>query len=155
MTLRKVVGTLPLLTAAEQSQLLTAWNETAEAYPLHHCLHEWFEQQVVCSPEAIAVVYGQQQLSYGELNQRANQLAHHLRSLGVGPDGLVGICVERSLEMVVGVLGILKAGGAYVPLDPSYPVELGWRSWSMMRGWMVLLSQQRLLARLPRILRRG
>ncbi|MEO1350731.1 MAG: amino acid adenylation domain-containing protein [Cyanobacteria bacterium J06635_15] len=144
----QAVATLPLLTPAEQEQLLTEWNNTAVDYPLHQCLHEWFEQQVERTPEAIAVVYEQQQLTYGELNQRANQLARHLQSLGVGPDGLVGICVERSLEMVVGVLGILKAGGAYVPLDPSYPAG---RLEFMLNDAQVgvLLSQQRLLEQLP------
>ncbi|MCG6135507.1 MAG: amino acid adenylation domain-containing protein [Nostoc sp. LLA-1] len=87
------------------------------------CIHQLFEQQVKSSPDAIAVVFDNQQFTYRQLNQQANQLAHHLRILGVGPEVLVGICVERSLEMVIGILGILKAGGAYVPLDPSYPLE--------------------------------
>lgn len=87
------------------------------------CIHQLFEQQVEKSPDAIAVVFENHQLTYKQLNQQANQLAHYLRTLGVGPEILVGICVERSLEMVIGILGILKAGGAYVPLDPHYPLE--------------------------------
>ena len=87
------------------------------------CAHELFEEQVRKAPEAVAVVFEGEELSYGELNRRANRLAHYLRELGVKPDERVGICVERSLEMIVGLLGIMKAGGAYVPLDPDYPVE--------------------------------
>ncbi len=114
---------LPLLTDAERQQLLVEWNRTEVAYPRDRCLHELFEEQVERAPDAIAVVFEDKQLSYRQLNERANQLARHLQGLGVGPDTLVGICVERSLEMVVGLLGILKAGGAYVPLDPEYPKE--------------------------------
>ena len=105
------VGDLPLLTAAERHQLLVAWNATATAYPRDACIHTLFEAQVARTPEAVAVVCADQALTYRELNRRANQLAHYLRALGVGPDALVGICLERSLEMVVGLLGILKAGG--------------------------------------------
>jgi len=112
-----------MLTAKEREQLLVEWNETRREYPRERCIHELFEKQVELTPEAVAVVYEEQELSYRELNRRANQLAHYLRGLGVGPEVLVGICVERSLEMVVGLLGILKAGGAYVPLDPEYPQE--------------------------------
>ena len=97
------------------------WNRTEAAYPKDRCLHELFEEQVERTPDATAVVFEDKQLTYRQLNERANQLAHHLQRLGVGPDTLVAICVERSLEMVVGLLGILKAGGAYVPLDPRYP----------------------------------
>ena len=117
------VAALPLLTAAERHQLLVAWNDTAVAYPQDRCIHELFADQVARTPDAVAVVFEAQQLTYAELNARANQLAHHLIGLGVGPDVLVGLCVERSLAMLVGLLGILKAGGAYVPLDPSYPAE--------------------------------
>ncbi|WP_431356810.1 AMP-binding protein, partial [Komarekiella delphini-convector] len=85
------------------------------------CIHQMFEIQVERSPDTIAVVFENTQLTYRQLNQRANQLAHHLRTLGVEPEVLVGICLERSLEMIIGLLGILKAGGAYVPLDPAYP----------------------------------
>lgn len=114
---------LPLLTEAERRQLLIEWNATATDYPRDKCIHELFEAQVERSPEAVAVVFEDQQLTYAELNAKANQLAHHLRGLGVGPDVLIGICAERSLEMVVGLLGTLKAGGAYVPIDPTYPKE--------------------------------
>jgi amino acid adenylation domain-containing protein len=111
---------LPLLTAQEQQQLLE-WNHTPTDFPKAVCLHQLFENQVERTPEAVAVVFEDEQLSYRELNRRANQLAHHLITLGVKPETLVGICVERSIEMIVGLLGILKAGGAYVPLDPAYP----------------------------------
>ena len=94
-----------------------------QQYPREQLVHELFEEQVEKTPDAVAVVYEDATLSYGELNRRANQLAHYLRELGVGPDQRVAICMERSLEMVVGLLGVLKAGGAYVPLDPAYPVE--------------------------------
>jgi amino acid adenylation domain-containing protein len=114
----------PLLSAEEQRRLLVNWNATDVEYEVgRQCVQELFEAQVERSPEAVAVVYKDWQLSYGELNRRANRLAHYLREQGVGPDTLVGLCVERSPEMVVGILGILKAGGAYVPLEPSYPVE--------------------------------
>lgn len=114
---------LPLLTAAERHQLLVEWNNTQSDYPKHACIHQLFEAQVARNPDAVAVVFEDQQLTYGQLNSRANCLAHYLRTLGIGPEVLVGICVERSLEMVVGLLGILKAGGAYLPLDPAYPPE--------------------------------
>jgi amino acid adenylation domain-containing protein len=114
---------LPLLSEAEQRHLLYELNLTGVDYEKDKCLHELFEAQVERNPEAEAVVYGEQRLSYEELNRRANQLAHYLRGQGVGAETLVGLCIERSLEMVVGILGILKAGGAYVPLDPSYPRE--------------------------------
>src|SRR5205814_8376382 len=117
------VGDVDLLGAEERRQVLEEWNETGVEYPKGKCIQEMFEEQVEKSPEAVAVVYEDHSLTYGELNGRANQLAHYLRSLGIGPEVRVGICVERSLEMVVGILGILKAGGAYVPLDPAYPAE--------------------------------
>ncbi len=117
------IETLPLLSEGERQYLLYELNETAADYPRESCLQELFETQVKLRPEAVAVVFAERQLSYQELNEQANQLAHYLRERGVGPDTLVGLCVERSLEMVIGLLGILKAGGAYVPLDPSYPVE--------------------------------
>ena len=110
------------LTEASQQQLLVEWNNTQADYP-DVCVHELFEAQVERTPDAIALVAGEQKLTYQELNQRANQLAHYLQSLGVKADGLVGICLERSPEMVIGLLAILKAGGAYVPLDPAYPRE--------------------------------
>ncbi len=111
------------LTEGERRKLLVEWNDTSVNYPKHLCIHQLFEAQVDKTPDSIAVVFEEQQLTYQELNHRANQLAHYLQGLGVGPEVLVGICVDRSLEMVVGLLGILKAGGAYVPLDPTYPKE--------------------------------
>ena len=117
------IDELPLLTEAEKHQLLVEWNDDKRDYPRDLCIHELFEAQVENTPDAIALVFEDQQLTYRELNNRANQLAHHLQKLGVGPDVPVGICLERSIEMVVGLLGILKAGGAYVPLDPDYPKE--------------------------------
>ena len=117
------IGELPLLSEAEKHQLLVEWNDTKKDCPTNKCIHELFEEQVERTPDAIAVVFEEQRLTYRELNNRANQLGHHLRKLGVGPDVLVGICLERSLEMVIALLGVLKAGGAYVPLDPSYPKE--------------------------------
>ncbi|MBV8887999.1 MAG: amino acid adenylation domain-containing protein [Chroococcidiopsidaceae cyanobacterium CP_BM_RX_35] len=141
------LGNLSLLTAAERYQLLVEWNDTEADYSKSLCFHQLFVEQVEQTPEAIAVVFKDKQLTYRELNSRSNQLAHYLRQLGVGAEVLVGICVERSLEMVVGVLGILKAGGAYVPLDPTYPTE---RLSFMMSDAQVsiLLTQQRLIERL-------
>ncbi len=117
------IAELPLLTSDERQQHLVEWNRTQTDSPRNVCIHELFEAQVDRTPDAIAVVFEDAHLTYGELNRRANQLAHALRKLGVAPDTLVGICVERSLDMVVGLLGILKAGGAYVPLDPGYPQQ--------------------------------
>ncbi|CCI16559.1 Similar to tr/Q9RAH4/Q9RAH4 (fragment) [Microcystis aeruginosa PCC 9807] len=117
------ISQLPLLTESETNQLLIEWNNTQVDYPEYKCIHQLFEEQVKRTPDAVAVVYSEQQLTYNELNCRANQLAHYLQSLGVKPEQLVGICLERSLEMIVGLLAILKAGGAYVPLDPDYPSE--------------------------------
>ncbi|HEY9856591.1 MAG TPA: amino acid adenylation domain-containing protein [Stenomitos sp.] len=117
------VGQLPLLFEAERHQLMVEWNETARNYPTDTTLHQQFEQQVERTPDAVAAVYGDNSLTYDELNRRANQLANHLRTFGVGPDVLVGICAEPSLELVVGLLGILKAGGAYLPIDPQYPTD--------------------------------
>jgi amino acid adenylation domain-containing protein len=114
---------LPLLTEREKHQSLVEWNNTATAYPNDARIHELFEEQVEKSPEAIAVVFEKEQLSYRELNERANQLANHLSKAGVGRETLVSICIERSTALIVGLLGILKAGGTYVPLDPVYPKE--------------------------------
>ncbi|WP_333465865.1 amino acid adenylation domain-containing protein [Microcoleus sp. T3_B1] len=116
------VGQLPLLTAAEQHELLIEWNQTQTNYP-HQCIHQLFEEQVEKTPNAVAVGFKNQQLTYRELNHRANQLAHYLQKLGVGEETLVGICLERSPNTIVAMLGILKAGGAYLPLDPTYPSE--------------------------------
>ncbi len=113
----------PLLTAAERQTVLVEWNDTRRDYPYDIPIHQLFETRVQRTPDAVALVFEQEKLTYQALNCRANQLAHYLQNLGVGPEVLVGICVERSLEMVVGLLAILKAGGAYVPLDPDYPQE--------------------------------
>jgi len=117
------ISELPLLGQVERNRLLTEWNDTRREYPKDKCIHELFEEQVERSPDAVAVVFEEQQLTYKELNGRASQVAHYLRKLGVGPESLVAICMDRSLDMIVALLGILKAGGAYVPLDPSYPQE--------------------------------
>ena len=117
------VSALPLLRPEEREQLITGWNATKFDYPRRLCLHQLFEQHAARTPSAIACEYEDQQLSYGELNARANQVAHFLQSLGIGPGQRVGIFVERSLAMMVGLLGIQKSGAAYVPLDPSYPQE--------------------------------
>jgi amino acid adenylation domain-containing protein len=114
---------LPLLTEAERHQLLGGWNETQMLALPNKCIHQLFEEQVERTPDAVAVRDEDRALTYGDLNRRANQLAHYLRRLGVRPESRVGLCVERSLDMVVGVLGILKASAAYVPLDPLYPPE--------------------------------
>ena len=113
---------LSLLTAAEQ-QLFAEWNQTEREYRSDNCIHELFEQQVTRTPEAVAVVFDEVRVSYRELNRRANQLAHYLQRLGVGPEMQVGILLDRSLEMIIVMLAVLKAGGAYVPLDPRYPAE--------------------------------
>jgi amino acid adenylation domain-containing protein len=114
---------LPLLTEAERRQILVEWNRTEFDYPKDRFLHELIEDQATRAPEAVAVVFENRRLTYRELNAKANQVARHLQKLGVGPDSLVAICVERSPEMVIGMLGVLKAGGAYVPLDPKYPKD--------------------------------
>ncbi len=117
------VERLPLLTDDERQQIVFGFNDTAAAYPSDRLIQQLFEAQAATRSDAVAVVFEDRQLSYDELNRRANRLAHHLIALGVRPDDRVAICIERSLEMVVGLLGILKAGGAYVPLDPSYPAD--------------------------------
>ena len=139
----RAVSEMPLLTAAEHRQLLVEWNDNRTGYTGDTCIHQRFETQVRRTPEAPAVVFGEEEISYSELNRRANQLAHYLQSLGVGPETLVGICVERSVEMIVGMLAIFKAGGAYVPLDPFYPPQ---RLALMLEDSqaLVLLTQQRL-----------
>jgi amino acid adenylation domain-containing protein len=142
------ISQLPLLTAAERQQLLVEWNQTQTEFPSDLCIHQVFEQQVDRTPDALAVAFGEQTLTYRQLNDRSNQLARYLRSIGVRPETLVGICVERSLEMVVGLLGILKAGGAYLPLDPAYPRD---RLAFMIADSdiQILLTQRRLVASLP------
>ncbi len=144
----QAVADLPLLDATERQQLLLGWNNTTAPYPQHMCLHQLFEAQVARTPDAVAVRYQEQQLSYHALNERANQLAHYLQQQGIGTETRVGICVERSLEMLIGLLGILKAGAAYVPLDPSYPTE---RLAFMAANAKIalLLTQQQLGERIP------
>jgi amino acid adenylation domain-containing protein len=143
------LGDFSLLTESERQQLLVEWNDTDRKYSQNKCIHQLFEKQVEQTPNAVAVAFEGQQLTYSELNARANELAHYLQQLGVKPEVLVGICVERSLEMLVGLLGILKAGGAYLPLDPHYPKE---RLAYMLKDAQisVLLTQQPLLNQLPK-----
>jgi len=140
--------TLPIVPAAELTQLLTEWNRTVTDYPHDSTVVDLFEQQAAATPDHTAVVFQQTTLTYAQLNQRANQLARHLQTLAVQANDLVGLCVEASPEMVVGLLGILKAGGAYVPLDPNYPAE---RLAFMLENAQanVLLTQQKWLAQLP------
>ncbi|HEY2737177.1 MAG TPA: amino acid adenylation domain-containing protein, partial [Thermoanaerobaculia bacterium] len=116
------LGELDLLTAEETLQL-RAWNETATTYPLERPLHAWIEEQAGATPEAVAVVFEGEELTYGELDRRANRLAHRLRARSCGPESRVGVLLERSCELLVALLGILKAGAAYVPLDPEHPAE--------------------------------
>src|SRR5438067_13287329 len=139
---------VPLLTEAERRQLLVEWNDTQADYPADACIHDLFAAQAQQTPDAVAVICADKQLTYKELHERSNQLAHYLQGLGVGPETLVGVCIERSVEMVVGLLGILKAGGAYVPLDPAYPAE---RLAFMLQDARVavLLTQAHLEATLP------
>lgn len=138
------IAELPLLSSAEKQQIITDWNATEVAYPQGQWIHGLFEQQAKITPDAVAVIFEQRFLSYAELNIRANQVAHYLQGCGIGPDMPIGICMERSLDMVIGLLGILKAGGAYVPLDPGYPQE---RLDFMIRdvNAPVILTQNRLL----------
>ena len=138
---------LPLLTTQEQ-QLLIQWNATEADYPLGKCIHQLFDTQAAKTPEAVAVIFENSQLTYRELNSKANQLADYLQEKGVKSDILVGICLERSLEMVISLLAILKAGGAYLPLDPSYPPE---RLQFMVEdsNLSVLLTQEKLLDLIP------
>lgn len=141
------LSTLELLSGDERRQLVLDWNDTAAEIP-EACIHDLVQAQAECTPDAMAVVEAGSALTYRELEARSNRLAHHLRGLGVGPGVLVGVCLERSLELVVGLLGVLKAGGAYLPLDPGYPAaRLGF----MVRdsGAPVVLSVSRLIGRLP------
>ena len=143
------VWTQPLMDAAEYEKVITRWNDAKVDYPLDSStLHGAIEVQAQRTPDAVALVFEGSQLTYGQLDRRANQLAHYLRARGVGAETLVGVCMERSLEMVVGLLGILKAGGAYVPLDPDYPAE---RLAFMVSdaNVPVLLTQERIKAKLP------
>lgn len=142
------LAVLPFLTASERQRVVTEWNDTTLPYPHTQCLHELFEEQAARAPEAIAVVYSEDRVSYGELNRRADDLARRLQALGVGPEALVGLYVERSIDMVIGLLGILKAGGAYVPLDPSYPAD---RVTFMLTDAEVgvIVTQEHLVTQLP------
>jgi amino acid adenylation domain-containing protein len=137
---------LPLLSENERRQLLVEWNQTAAAYPAEQCLHELFEQQATRTPERAAVRCGEVAFTYRELNERANQLAHYLRQRGVSADRPVGLCLERSAEMMVAVLGILKAGGAYVPLNPDNPPA---RLQQQLQGAAAILTEARLSAQMP------
>ncbi|PAX59718.1 non-ribosomal peptide synthetase [Brunnivagina elsteri] len=143
----RTIATLPLLPETQQ-QLLTKWNSTQRNYPQDKCIHQLVEEQVALTPDAIAVVFADRQLTYLQLNEAANRLANYLQALGVKPESLVGICVERSLEMVIAILSVLKAGGAYVPIDPVLPRE---RIAYMMEDAKIsiLLTQQVLKANLP------
>src|SRR5579864_8312820 len=136
------------ITETERHRLLVEWNDTAVDYPLHIPLQKFIEDQVERTPDAVAVVFGSQHLTYRELNQRANQLAHRLRKLGVCPEVLVAVCAERSLELVIALFASIKAGGAYVPLDPEYPFD---RLSTMLRdaNSPVVLTQERLLKSVP------
>ena len=142
------ISELPLLTEAEHRLLFNTWNQTQSDYPRDKCVHQLFEDQVARTPNKVAVVFGEAQLTYSQLNIRANQLAHYLRAQDVSPETRVGICAERSLETIVGLLGILKSGGAYVPLDPTYPLE---RLTFMIEDAQVeiLLTQEKVRKRFP------
>ncbi|WAH56505.1 amino acid adenylation domain-containing protein [Pseudomonas silvicola] len=142
------VAEFPLIGATEHQQIVVDWNRTAQPYPAEQCVHQLVEAQAARTPDAVALVHGEQELTYQQLNGRANQLARHLRELGVGPDVLVGVALERGLDLVVSLLAILKAGGAYVPLDPAYPQE---RLAYMLQDSQarVLLSHASLLEHLP------
>ena len=142
------VSSLSILPEAERHQVLDRCNATERAYPEGKLIHELFEERATSTPQAIALTYEGQSLTYAELNTRANRLARHLVARGVGPDERVGLCIERGLDMVVGLLGILKAGGAYVPLDPQYPPE---RLAYMLQDAAprLLLTQERLTHTLP------
>jgi len=142
------ISSLPLLTADERRQVLFDFNGTRRDYPRGTCIHQLFAAQAARTPDAVAIAFAGGELTYRELNRRANQVAHHLRRLGIGPEALVGICVERSPAMVVGLLGILKAGGAYVALDPAYPRE---RLQFMLEDAAapVLLTEEHLAPALP------
>lgn len=142
------VGQLDILPAVERKHLLVDWQDTATPYASDRCVHQLFEAQVARTPDAIAITFKGESLTYRELDQRANGMAEMLRVRGVGPEVLVAVCIERSLDLVVGLMGVLKAGGAYVPLDPVYPRG----RLSMMledSKAKVLLTQRRLVGRVP------
>ena len=142
------VDEIPLLDEAERHRLLVEWNNTATKYPKDKSIHQLFEEQVDKTPDKVAIVIEKQQLTYKQLNKKANQLAHYLQSLGVSSEILVGICMERSAEMLIALLGILKAGAAYVPIDPTYPKDR--ISWMLSDSKLfILLTQGELIAKLP------
>ena len=145
---RQRIADLSILSDAERHQLLIEWNDTEREYPTAKCIHQLFEEQVERSPDAVAVVFEDQQFTYQDLNRRANQLARYLKKQGVRPEVMVGICLDRSLEMVVALLGILKAGAAYVPLDPDCPEErLAYLLEDLTAP--VLVTQHKLIEKLP------
>jgi natural product biosynthesis luciferase-like monooxygenase protein len=145
---RRALRDVPVMPASEREMVLREWNATAGSYEADRCVHELIAEQAARTPDAVAVAYRDASLTYAELDERASQLANHLRTLGVGPEVRVGICLERSIEMMVAILGTLKAGGAYVPLDPAYPAG---RVEYMLRdaGIAVLLTQESLRDALP------
>lgn len=146
---KQSVAQIPLLTEPEKNQLIFDWNKTQTKFDFSHCLPELFAVQVEKTPDTIAVIFEENKLTYKELNNRANQLANYLQKIGVKAEVLVGICIERSLEMIIGLLGILKAGGAYVPIDPEYPPER--REYMLSDSQVsVLLTQSKLLIQLPK-----
>ncbi len=144
----QAIATLPLLSDQERHQILTEWNATTQSFAPERCIHHLFEEQAERVPDAVAVVYEAASLTYADLNRRANQLAHHLIQMGVAPDTLVGLCLDRSLDMIIALLGIFKAGGAYVPLDAAFPPA---RIAYMLRdaGAQIVITQHHLTALLP------
>lgn len=144
----ETIDRLPLLTAAERQQLLFDWNDTSKDFPQDTCIHEFFERQVERTPDAIALLFQGREWTYRQLNERANQLAHYLRTLDVRPGVLVGICIRRSADMIVGAMAIVKAGGAYVPLDPAYPKD---RLAFMLEDTAatILISERTIVPQLP------
>src|SRR5262249_32869467 len=143
-----LISALPLLSPNERESLLYEWNRTAAEYPPDLCLHQLVEAQAERSPNAVAVVSEGEEVTVAEINARANRLAHYLQAQGVGPEVLVGVCLERSIEMVISLLAVLKAGGAYLPLEPSYPPT---RLAYMLEDAEphVVLTEESLLDRLP------
>jgi non-ribosomal peptide synthetase component F len=142
------IGELSALEPAERRQVVSEWNNTSRPFPNNRCAHELFVLQVRKTPESVAIIYGDQHFTYLGLNRRANQLAHYLNNGGVRPEGRIALCLERSPEMVLGILGVLKAGGGYLPLDPGYPPD---RLAYMINDAQVtiLLTQRRLLKNIP------
>ena len=144
----QTLGELPMVTQDERRQLVESWNQTTSDYPRNACIHHLFEEHAAATPNAIAVELGDERLTYAELNAKANRLAHHLKRMGVGPEVVVGLCMDRSTDLTVALLAILKADGAYLSLDPEYPKE---RLRHMLRDTRapVLLTQEHMVAELP------